>query len=168
MRTSEPSSWRTAPLIELAEPPIEVAVVLTVPAVERIEAARRSIEDASLLMDRARASIFVRTPSSGAAVFRIERAVAGFLMRRIRDADYVFRWGGDEFLVVMSCPASAAATRMRALKAEYESAPLVSALGNGVGLSIGCAEAPPGTKDIEAVIAAADANMYLQKRPAAV
>ncbi|HUF23719.1 MAG TPA: hypothetical protein VMN81_06285 [Vicinamibacterales bacterium] len=68
----------------------------------------------------------------------------------------------------MSCPASAAATRMHTLKAEYESAPLVATLGNSVGLSIGCAEAPPGTKDIDTVIAAADAHMYLQKRPAAV
>jgi diguanylate cyclase (GGDEF)-like protein len=96
------------------------------------------------------------------------RDVAEFLKRKLRETDYVFRWGGDEFLVVMSCPASAAATRMRTLKTEYEAAPLVSALGNGVGLSIGCAEAPPGTKEIDAVIAAADANMYLQKRPAAV
>jgi diguanylate cyclase (GGDEF)-like protein len=93
------------------------------------------------------------------------RDVAEFLKRTLRETDYVFRWGGDEFLVVMSCPAADAAARMRVLKAEYESAPLVTSLGNGVGLSVGCAEAPPGTKDIDPVISAADANMYLQKRP---
>jgi GGDEF domain-containing protein len=29
--------------------------------------------------------------------------VAGFLTRHIREADYVFRWGGDEFLILISC-----------------------------------------------------------------
>jgi hypothetical protein len=58
--------------------------------------------------------------------------------------------------------------RMQTLKGEYEAAPLVTSLGNGVGLSIGCAEAPPGTKDIEPVIAAADENMYQHKRTAGV
>ena len=90
-----------------------------------------------------------------------------FLRRKLRETDYVFRWGGDEFLVLMSCPAPNAAQRMATLKAEYEAAPLVQALGGGVGLTIGCAEAPPGTKDIEPVIAAADADMY-QRKPARV
>jgi len=94
--------------------------------------------------------------------------VAEFLKHKLRETDYVFRWGGDEFLVVMSCPGDAAAARMRTLEAEYESAPLVTSLGNGVGLSIGCAEAAPGTKDIEAVIAAADASMYGKKRTAII
>ena len=31
------------------------------------------------------------------------RDVAAFLLRNIREADYVFRWGGDEFLVLISC-----------------------------------------------------------------
>ena len=93
------------------------------------------------------------------------RDVSEFLRRKLRETDYVFRWGGDEFLVLMSCPAPNAATRMTTLKEEYEAAPLVTALGGGVGLTIGCAEAPPGTKDIEPVIAAADADMY-QRKPA--
>ncbi len=93
------------------------------------------------------------------------RDVSEFLRRKLRETDYVFRWGGDEFLVLMSCPAFEAARRMAALKAEYEAAPLVTALGGGVGLTIGCAEAPPGTKDIEPIIAAADAEMY-QRKPA--
>lgn len=93
------------------------------------------------------------------------RDVSEFLRRKLRETDYVFRWGGDEFLVLMSCPEFEAARRMATLKAEYEAAPLMTSLGGGVGLTIGCAEAPPGTKDIEAVIAAADAEMY-QRKPA--
>ena len=94
--------------------------------------------------------------------------VSEYLRRKLRETDYVFRWGGDEFLVLMSCPGADAARRMQSLEAEYEGAPLMTSLGNGVGLSIGCAEAPPGTKDIEPIIAEADGNMYLKKRPASV
>ena len=89
------------------------------------------------------------------------RDVSEFLRRKLRETDYVFRWGGDEFLVLMSCPAPDAARRMATLEAEYETAPLITALGGGVGLTVGCAEAPPGTKDIEPVIAAADAEIVL-------
>ena len=49
--------------------------MLTVPAVELIELASPSIEVASLLIDAAVLTIFVRTPSRGEAVFRIERAI---------------------------------------------------------------------------------------------
>ena len=34
---------------------------------------------------------------------RVLREVAAFLLSNIREADYVFRWGGDEFLVLLSC-----------------------------------------------------------------
>ena len=96
------------------------------------------------------------------------RDVAEFLKRKLRETDYVFRWGGDEFLVLMSCPEADAVKRMATLESEYENAPLVTSLGSGVGLSVGCAEAPPGTKNIEPIIAAADENMYLKKRAAGV
>jgi len=94
------------------------------------------------------------------------RDVSEYLRRKLRETDYVFRWGGDEFLALMSCPGEDAAKRMQSLKREYEAAPLVTSLGNGVGLSIGVAEAPPGTRDVTPVIAAADEDMYLKKRAA--
>lgn len=96
------------------------------------------------------------------------RDVSEYLRRKLRETDYVFRWGGDEFLVLMSCPGVEAVKRMATLEAEYETAPLVTSLGSGVGLSVGCAEAPPGTKDIEPIIAAADENMYMKKRATGV
>ena len=34
---------------------------------------------------------------------RVLQYVARFLKRHIREADYVFRWGGDEFLVLITC-----------------------------------------------------------------
>ena len=34
---------------------------------------------------------------------RVLQRVAAFLLRNVREVDYVFRWGGDEFLILMSC-----------------------------------------------------------------
>ena len=34
------------------------------------------------------------------------RYVARFLRQHIREADYIFRWGGDEFLVLITCRAA--------------------------------------------------------------
>ena len=92
------------------------------------------------------------------------RDVAEYLKRNLRETDYVFRWGGDEFVVLMSCPGAEAVKRMQTLELEYESAPLMTSLGEGVGLTVGCAEALPGTKDIEPVIKAADEDMFLKRR----
>lgn len=133
-----------------------------------LERHRRAKEPLSVVfidVDRFKAVNDVHGHSVGDTLLR---DVSEFLRRKLRETDYVFRWGGDEFLVLMSCPGVDAVKRMQALEAEYEAAPLVSSLGNGVGLSIGCAEAPPGTKIIEPIIAAADENMYLKKRPSAV
>ena len=91
------------------------------------------------------------------------RDVSEFFARKLRETDYIFRWGGDEFLVLMACSVADAERRLAALRLEYESAPLITALGGGVGLAIGCAEAPPGIADIDPVIAAADAAMYANK-----
>ena len=44
---------------------------------------------------------------------RVLREVAAFLLKNIREADYVFRWGGDEFLVLMSCGEDEARRRGR-------------------------------------------------------
>ena len=43
--------------------------------------------------------------------------------RHIREADYVFRWGGDEFLVLITCVGEEAARKAAALKASFDAAP---------------------------------------------
>jgi diguanylate cyclase (GGDEF)-like protein len=133
-----------------------------------LERHRRSNETLSVVfidIDRFKTVNDVHGHSVGDTLLR---DVAEYLKRKLRETDYVFRWGGDEFLVLMSCPGEAAVARMRTLEHDYEAAPLVTALGGGVGLSVGCAEALPGVKEIEPVIQAADEDMYLKKRHASV
>ena len=95
---------------------------------------------------------------------RVLRDVAVFLLRNIREADYVFRWGGDEFLVLISCNEQEALRRSAALQAAFSASPQLTHLPPGVGLSIGCVEVPPDTDDILPLIQAADERMYADKK----
>jgi diguanylate cyclase (GGDEF)-like protein len=95
---------------------------------------------------------------------RVLREVASFLLRHIREADYVFRWGGDEFLVLISCGEGEAIRRGRALQEAFAKSPQLATLPRGVGLSIGCVEVPPETTDIMPLVQAADERMYLDKK----
>src|SRR6185436_10127754 len=78
-----------------------------------------------------------------AAGDRVLRDVAGFLMRKTRDADYVFRWGGDEFLLLLSCREDEAIRRGSELQADFPRSPVASGLPAAVGLSFGVAEVSP-------------------------
>jgi diguanylate cyclase (GGDEF)-like protein len=94
---------------------------------------------------------------------RVLQQVAGFLVRNVREADYVFRWGGDEFLVLISCTESEALSKARELQEAF-AATETHALPAGVGLSVGCAEVPNDASDVMALVKAADERMYENKR----
>ncbi len=89
--------------------------------------------------------------------------VAAFLVRNIRDADYVFRWGGDEFLILITCRRREAERKAVELKAAFLRAN-AAALPAGVGLSVGCAEVPLDTRDVMEIVRQADERMYTDKR----
>jgi diguanylate cyclase (GGDEF)-like protein len=94
---------------------------------------------------------------------RVLRDTAIFLLRNIREADYVFRWGGDEFLVLISCHEQEALRRSAALQEAFSKSESLERLPPGVALSIGCVEVPPDTDDILPLIQAADERMYADK-----
>jgi diguanylate cyclase (GGDEF)-like protein len=95
---------------------------------------------------------------------QVLQQVAAFLLANIREADYVFRWGGDEFLVLMSCGEDEARRRGDALRREFARAPETKSLPAGVGLSVGTAEVRPDTDDVLTLIKKADERMYENKR----
>jgi diguanylate cyclase (GGDEF)-like protein len=94
---------------------------------------------------------------------RVLRYVASFLKRHIREADYVFRWGGDEFLILITCPAEEAERKVRRLKAAFDAAPEAIDLPPGIGLSVGWTEVPPGSTDLMPLVREADERMYRDK-----
>jgi diguanylate cyclase (GGDEF)-like protein len=95
---------------------------------------------------------------------RVLREVAAFLLSNIREADYVFRWGGDEFLILLSCGEEEASRRGTALQIEFGRYSTAATLPPGVGLSIGSAEVTDQTHDVMALIKVADERMYENKR----
>ncbi len=98
---------------------------------------------------------------------RVLQYVARFLKRHIREADYIFRWGGDEFLVLITCGAEEAARKAAVLKSAFDAAPEAVELPPGIGLSVGWAEVPPGTIDLLPLVKEADKRMYADKGQAA-
>ncbi len=94
---------------------------------------------------------------------RVLEYVAKFLRRHIREADYIFRWGGDEFLVLITCVGAEAEKKAKTLKATFDSAPEAIKLPPGIGLSVGFAEVPQGTTDLLPLVKEADERMYADK-----
>jgi diguanylate cyclase (GGDEF)-like protein len=95
---------------------------------------------------------------------RVLQQVAAFLMSKVREADYVFRWGGDEFLVLISCPEDEARRKGAELQAAFDTSSKAAALPQGVGLSVGFTEVPADTRDIMPLVNQADERMYANKR----
>jgi diguanylate cyclase (GGDEF)-like protein len=95
---------------------------------------------------------------------RVLRRVAAFLIRNVREVDYVFRWGGDEFLILMSCREEEAIRKATDLQAAFEGSTESQGLPNGVGLSVGCEEVRADATDIMVVVKAADERMYQDKK----
>jgi diguanylate cyclase (GGDEF)-like protein len=95
---------------------------------------------------------------------KVLQYVARFLKRHIREADYVFRWGGDEFLVLITCTGEEAGGKVAVLKARFDSAPEAIELPPGIGLSMGWIEVPPGTTDLAPLVREADERMYRDKQ----
>ena len=94
---------------------------------------------------------------------RLLEYVALFLKGNVREADYVFRWGGDEFLLLLSCTLEAAREKSAELTTAFRAALKTSGLPTGVGLSVGYSEVVAHTDDIMDRIREADEAMYRNK-----
>jgi diguanylate cyclase (GGDEF)-like protein len=94
---------------------------------------------------------------------RLIEYVSLFLKRNVRETDYVFRWGGDEFLLLLSCEFDEAQTKAAALTSSFRVALETSEMPSSVGLSVGCSEVLAHTDDIMQLIREADQAMYRNK-----
>jgi diguanylate cyclase (GGDEF)-like protein len=89
----------------------------------------------------------------------------GQILRELtRQADYVFRWGGDEFIVLLSTAESEARIKAQQIRQAFLESAIVTKLPDGVDLSIGCVPVPPETRDFDPLIDQADREMYRRKR----
>jgi diguanylate cyclase (GGDEF)-like protein/PAS domain S-box-containing protein len=91
------------------------------------------------------------------------RRVAEFLRTNVREADYVVRIGGDEFLIMIPETDGAVDRVMHRLKERIKG--LARELGVAIGLSIGKAIWEPAQQefDLDKLLAEADKRMYEDK-----
>lgn len=97
---------------------------------------------------------------------RALRHVANLLVENTRGSDYLFRYGGEEFVVVLGSVKEAEAMSVaEGLRQAIASSPLVLRNGERLALSASIGVAmQDGHPDYERVLARADAAMYQAKR----
>lgn len=91
------------------------------------------------------------------------REIGAILRRQVRSSDYVIRWGGDEFMLLLTCTFQQAQQKAAEFKAAFHADPVTENLPGGVGLSIGAAEVEPDTITLGEAIRLADERMYEDK-----
>jgi diguanylate cyclase (GGDEF)-like protein len=91
------------------------------------------------------------------------RAIGTMLRRQVRESDYVIRWGGDEFLLLLSCGETEARAKAAELKSAFARDGATAALPEQVGLSIGVAAVSKEADSLREAIRDADAGMYKDK-----
>jgi diguanylate cyclase (GGDEF)-like protein len=111
-------------------------------------------------VDRFKAVNDTRGHEAGDAALKL---VADFLRRNVREADFLFRWGGDEFLMLLTCTEAEAIRKGTDLSSAFADSVKGTDFPAGFGLSVGAAELPPDRADVLSVIKDADARMYRQK-----
>jgi len=91
------------------------------------------------------------------------RTLGNMLRRHVRQSDYVIRWGGDEFLLLLTCTVNEAAGKAEELKAAFAIERDAAGLPVETGLSIGVAEVEANAETLGTAIRAADSEMYRDK-----
>jgi diguanylate cyclase (GGDEF)-like protein len=88
--------------------------------------------------------------------------IGNLLKGQVRQSDYAIRWGGDEFLLLLSCGEEEARTKATNLKAAFEKERIAAALPDYLGISVGVAPVSPD-EGLRAAIREADSQMYGDK-----
>jgi diguanylate cyclase (GGDEF)-like protein len=91
-------------------------------------------------------------------------SVADIIRGHVRATDYVFRWGGDEFLVLMTCDEAQASLKAGEMQQAFARLWDGRSLPDGCGLSCGWIHVPAGTDNLLPFIEQADERMYANKR----
>jgi diguanylate cyclase (GGDEF)-like protein len=97
---------------------------------------------------------------------RVLRLIADILRDHVRQSDYVFRWGGDEFLVMLTCDEESARKKAREIRHSFANrlGTVVHPTGGApVTLSVGCVSVPADAGNLESYVRAVDEQMYAEK-----
>ena len=93
----------------------------------------------------------------------ILRTLGTLLRKQVRESDYVIRWGGDEFLLLLTCGLAEAERKASELRLAFDRQRAEAGLPEGIGLSVGVAAVSREASTLTEAIRAADARMYRHK-----
>lgn len=91
------------------------------------------------------------------------RQIGRLLRDHIRETDYVIRWGGDEFVLLLGCHEPEARLKADELKQAVDAEGLPTGMSTPLGLSTGVAEVARDATSVTDAIRMADRRMYLEK-----
>jgi diguanylate cyclase (GGDEF)-like protein len=91
------------------------------------------------------------------------RQIGAMLRRHVRETDYVIRWGGDEFVLLLACHEPEARAKAEELKTAIQTEGLSTAMKVPLGLSTGVAEVARDATSVTDAIRMADNRMYMEK-----
>ncbi len=94
---------------------------------------------------------------------QVLKAIGALLRRLVRESDYVIRWGGDEFLLLLTCGHAEAQGKAAELKVAFERERRETGLPAGIGLSTGVATVSSDAPALSDAIRLADSRMYADK-----
>src|SRR5262245_2328298 len=94
---------------------------------------------------------------------QVLRTLSALLQRQVRQSDYVIRWGGDEFLLLLTCTVQEAALKAGELKVAFAIERDASGLPADIGLSVGVAAVENSAETLSDAIRVADSEMYRDK-----
>ena len=98
---------------------------------------------------------------------RILATIGTVIRGRVRATDYVFRWGGDEFLALVTCDALVAAAKAREITDAFAAESIVAEMPAGTGLSVGFVTVPAEATELFSFVQLADRRMYeMKQKPA--
>jgi diguanylate cyclase (GGDEF)-like protein len=130
-----------------------------------IELARRNLQPLSLLMLDIDHFKQINDSHGHRAGDDVLKAVAASIKRQLRNVDMVFRFGGEEFLILLSSTSREAAAmigerlRFAAQSEEY----IADGRSIGLTVSLGCSTLLPG-ESAESLLRRADNALYVAKR----
>jgi len=90
-------------------------------------------------------------------------AIGALLRRQVRESDYVIRWGGDEFLLLLACGLAEAERKAQDLQTVVAHERRTGRLPREIGLSIGVAAVTGDATNLADAIQQADGRMYEHK-----
>lgn len=159
--------YRTALLSALRDPLTNTGNRIAMDQVlqREVDMARRNLHPLSLLMLDIDHFKMINDTHGHAQGDEVLKAVAQTLKQQLRNVDMVFRYGGEEFLIILSNTGREAAAQVgeRLRFAVMELQCLNAGQPIEVSISLGCASLLPGESS-ESLLRRADNALYIAKR----